>query len=471
MPPMVAIGTQPSPSEIAKGAPVSHVLIVEDERDTRTMMAAWLATQGYTVSQAGNLQEARAQLALRTPDLVLLDLHLPDGSGLGLLREPTAAPQCDVVLITGHATLDTSIEAMRLGAVDYLIKPVSPQQLQGMLSRVAQPGVFRAELAHLEAQWRVTGKFGHLIGTSEPMAALYQQIGRVAASALTVMIIGESGTGKELVARTLHDLSRRRTSPFVAINCSAISPHLFESEIFGHEKGSFTGAQRQHEGIFERARGGTLLLDEITEMPIELQAKLLRILETRVFTRVGSTRLIEADVRIIAATNRDPVEAVKEGKLREDLLYRLNAFPLEMPPLRRRTEDIPVLAAHFLQEMASSEGGERRLSARALDALQAYGWPGNVRELKHAVQRAFVMEEGQEITDKWLPRRPDHRPAEGKQSSGVCIPVGSTLAQAERLLILATLAHFDHHKERTAAALGVSLKTLYNRLKEYGAEE
>jgi len=450
---------------------VSHVLIVEDERDTRTMLAAYIATQGHTVSQAGSLQEARAHLAMQTPDLVLLDLHLPDGSGLGLLREPDAAPACDVVLITGYATLDTSIEAMRLGAVDYLIKPVSSQQLQGVLSRVAPAGTPQAELAHVQAEWKSSGKFGQLIGVSAPMAALYEQIARVAGTALTVMVVGESGTGKELIARTLHDLSRRKAAPYLAINCSAISPHLFESEIFGHEKGSFTGALRQHEGIFERAHGGTLFLDEITEMPIELQAKLLRILETRVYMRVGSARLLEADVRVIAATNRDPLRAVKEGKLREDLWYRLNAFPIDAPSLRQRREDIPLLADHFLQEMARVQKTERRLSAGATAALHAYGWPGNVRELKHAIQRAFVMETGPEITDAWLPRSADsEQSVSGHHGGEVCVPLGSTLAQAERLLVLATLAHFDHHKERTAAALGISLKTLYNRLKSYGME-
>jgi two-component system, NtrC family, response regulator AtoC len=451
---------------------MSHVLIVEDDSDTRTMMAAWVATQGHTVSQAGSVESARAHMTTQTPDLVLLDLHLPDGSGLGLLRDPVGAPPCDVVLITGYATLDTSIEAMRLGAVDYLIKPVSAPQLKGVLSRVAPPGAHQAQLARVQAAWTASGSFGRLIGTSAPMAELYEQISRVAGTALSVMVVGESGTGKELIAHTLHNLSRRKTAPFLAINCSAISPYLFESEIFGHEKGSFTGAQRQHEGIFERAHGGTLFLDEITEMPLDLQAKLLRILETRLYMRVGSTRVREADVRVIAATNRDPLQAVKQGKLREDLWYRLNAFPIAVPALRERREDIPLLASHFLEEMSRTEGKTRELSKDALAALQAYDWPGNVRELKHALQRAFVMEEAQEITAKWLPQRLNTGPSTSvADASNICIPVGSSLAQAERLLILATLATYDNHKERTAAVLGVSLKTLYNRLKEYGVEK
>jgi DNA-binding NtrC family response regulator len=454
---------------------MSHVLIVEDDRDTRAMMAAWVATQGHTVSQAGSVEGARAHMLMQAPDLVLLDLHLPDGSGLGLLREPAAAPACDVVLITGYATLDTSIEAMRLGAIDYLIKPVSSPQLQGVLARVAPPGAHQAELAHARASWKVTGRFGQLIGTSAPMTELYQLISRVAGTNLSVMVVGESGTGKELIARTLHDLSRRKAAAFLAVNCSAISPYLFESEIFGHEKGSFTGAQRQHEGIFERAHGGTLFLDEITEMPLDLQAKLLRILETRMYMRVGSTRAREADVRVIAATNQNPLQAIKQGKLREDLWYRLNAFPIHAPTLRQRGEDIPLLAAHFLDEMARTEGTTRRLSRGAVDALQAYDWPGNVRELKHAMQRAFVMEDGVEITQKWLRRSPVLMSAPMALAAGddgaVCVPLGSSLADAERLLVLATLDRLGQHKERAAAVLGVSLKTLYNRLKEYGVEK
>ncbi|KAF1047407.1 MAG: Regulatory protein AtoC [Xylophilus sp.] len=285
---------------------MGHVLIVEDNEDAGAMMAAWIRAEGFSAALAGSLREARAQMAQRTPDLVLLDLQLPDGSGLSLLREAQGAPACDIVLITGHATLDTSLEALRLGAADYLVKPVSPAQLRGVLSRVARPDVLQAEIAQLDGEWQRSGRFGHLLGRSPAMQTVYRQIARVASTALTVLITGESGTGKELVARTLHELSRRRTGPFLAVNCGAISPQLIESEIFGHEKGSFTGAGRQHQGFFERAGGGTLFLDEVTEMPPELQVKLLRVLETRSYMRVGSSEVQEADVRVIAATNRDP---------------------------------------------------------------------------------------------------------------------------------------------------------------------
>jgi two-component system response regulator AtoC len=311
------------------------------------------------------------------------------------------------------------------------------------------------------------GHFGHLWGRSAPMRRVYEQILRVSGTGVTVFITGESGCGKEVVASTVHDLSRRRNQPFLAVNCGAISPHLMESEIFGHEKGSFTGADRQHQGFFERACGGTLFLDEITEMPLDLQVKLLRVLESGTFMRVGSTQVQETDVRIIAATNRPPQEAVAAGKLREDLLYRLNVFPIHLPPLRDRLDDVPLIAEHFLDEISRREGQVKRFAPQALQRLGAYHWPGNVRELRNIVQRAYVMAPDSIIVDECLPASPDV-PVQGLDGAPVLqIRVGTPLAEAERQLTLATLAHCGRHKERTAATLGVSLKTLYNRLKEY----
>jgi DNA-binding NtrC family response regulator len=324
--------------------------------------------------------------------------------------------------------------------------------------------------------WQETGRFGHhLWGRSSSMQRVYEQISRVSATAVTVFITGESGTGKEMVARTVHDLSQRHGQPFLAVNCGAISPNLIESELFGHEKGSFTGADRQHRGFFERAHGGTLFLDEVTEMPAELQVKLLRVLETGMFMRVGSTQSFTADVRIVAATNRPPAQAVAAGRLREDLLYRLNVFPIDLPPLRDRSDDVVLLAEQFLADVCRREGRNKHFSATALARLSAYRWPGNVRELHNVVQRAYLMAAGPTIGDEWLPQEP---PLCGTFSSSVIggdgpaitIPVGTSLARAEYQLIRATLAHFNNHKERTAAVLGVSLKTLYNRLKEYASE-
>ncbi len=335
------------------------------------------------------------------------------------------------------------------------------------------------EVAAASSEWRRTGRFGHLCGRSPAMQHVFQQIARVAGTAVTVFISGESGSGKEMVARTVHDLSRRRKQPFLAVNCGAISPHLIESELFGHEKGSFTGADRPHEGFFQRAHGGTLFLDEISEMPLELQVKLLRVLETGVFTRVGSTQSHAADVRIIAATNRPPAQAVASGNLREDLLYRLNVFPIELPPLRVHADDVPLLADEFLADVCRREGQAKRFSAGALAHLSNYRWPGNVRELRNVVQRAYLMSAGQVITEDDLPS-PAHSavaaaPIGTEAATGngeaVTIPVGTSLAEAEYRLIVATLQHFNNHTERTATALGVSPKTLYNRLKEYATRK
>jgi two-component system, NtrC family, response regulator AtoC len=449
---------------------MGHALIVEDDADSARMMAALVGAEGFSAATARSLHDARRQIAMQQPDLVLLDLRLPDGNGMALLDDQELMGNSEVVLMTGHASLETSIQALRFGAADYLIKPVSAKQLQSILSRVTKPSVLRAEVNNLNEDLQRTGRFGHLVGKSEPMKRVYEQIARVAGTSVTVFISGESGTGKELVARTVHDLSRRRARPFLAVNCGAISPHLMESEIFGHEKGSFTGADRQHQGFFERAHGGTLFLDEVTEMPLALQVKLLRVLETGTFMRVGSTVPQETDVRVIAATNRDPAQAVATGALREDLYYRLNVFPVELPPLRERPEDLPLLVLHFLQDLGQREGSFKRATPAALERLAQYRWPGNVRELRNVLQRAYVMATGPEIGDQWLPRDVLAEPVPPREApAGMLeVSVGTPLAAVERQVILATLEHFGHQKERTAAALGISLKTLYNRLKEYG---
>jgi two-component system, NtrC family, response regulator AtoC len=448
---------------------MGHALIVDDDTDTAEMLAELVASQGFTAATARTMRDARRQLAMNVPDVVFLDLVLPDGKGTELFEDKSTLADTEVVLITGHASLETSIEALRLGAADYLIKPVSPSQVQGILERVIRPAELQAEITGLRHELDRSGRFGEMWGMSGPMKRVYEQVSRVAATAVTVLVQGESGTGKELVAQTIHQLSRRRGRPFLAINCGAISPHLMESEIFGHEKGSFTGANRQHQGFFERAHGGTLFLDEITEMPLDLQVKLLRVLETGTFNRVGSTETQRADVRVIAATNRVPDRAVADGKLREDLLYRLNVFPIRLPPLRERKDDIGLLADHFLAEICKAEGQDKRFTSAAYDRMGAYDWPGNVRELRNVVQRAFVMASGSTIGDEWLELDVTRTV---KQVAGpyLSVRVGSPLADVERTLIFATLEHFSGHKERTAAALGVSLKTLYNRLKEYSAE-
>ncbi|MEI6319183.1 MAG: sigma-54 dependent transcriptional regulator [Pseudomonadota bacterium] len=450
-------------SAASRHAPLA--LIVEDEHEAAQALAEVIRAEGFRTAIAGTLAEARQQLVLRTPDVVLLDLILPDGNGMELFGERDEFGNVEVVLMTGHATLETSIQALRLGAADYLIKPVSPRQLKSVLNRVGRPAEARAEIAGLQHAADREGRFGHLRGRAPVMQLVYTQIGRVAGTAVTVFIVGESGAGKELVAQTIHDLSRRRKAQFLAVNCGAISPQLIESEMFGHEKGSFTGANRQHRGFFERANGGTLFLDEVTEMPPELQVKLLRVLETGTFMRVGSDELQETDVRIIAATNRDPAQAVATGKLREDLFYRLNVFQIRVPPLRDRLEDVELIALHFLDALNAREGGSRKLATCAIEKLAQYAWPGNVRELRNVVQRAYIMADGESITAACIPFD-----APARISQSVTVPVGTTVAEMERQLILATLDSVKGHKEKAAELLGISAKTLYNRLREYGRE-
>jgi len=456
-----------------------HVLIVDDDADAAATLRELIAAPVCTVALAHSLRDARKQIALQTPDLVLLDMKLPDGSGLELFADAQLVADAEVVLVTGHASLETSIQALRLGAADYLVKPVHPRHLQGLLSRLARPARLKAEVDALNAGLSENGHFGPLWGRSAAMQRVYEQIARVAVTGIGVFLTGESGSGKEVVAQTVHELSRRRRQPFLAVNCGAISPQLIESEIFGHEKGSFTGADRQHLGFFERAHGGTLFLDEITEMPPELQVKLLRVLETGRFMRVGSADSQDADVRVIAATNRVPQQAVASGKLREDLLYRLDVFPIHLPPLRDRADDVPLLAEHFLRAIAAQEGRDKTFTPEALARLQDYPWPGNVRELRNVVQRAYVMAPGDVIEEPWLPQDDGAGATVARQAqtghdgspATITLRVGGSMALAERELILATFAHYGRHKERTAAVLGISLKTLYNRLKEYHVDK
>jgi DNA-binding NtrC family response regulator len=441
-----------------------HALIVDDDTHAAEALAELVGDQGFTTACADSVQSARDLLGT-APDVILLDLILPDGNGLELLREATTREMnAQVIVITGHATLESSIEAMRHGATDYLLKPINLSQLRGVLSRVARPPELSAEVKDLRSELRSLGHFGRLIGGSPPMQRLYDQVSRVAPTGATVLITGESGTGKEIVAQTIHEVSRRRLRPFLAINCGAISPQIIESELFGHEKGSFTGANRQHRGYFERAHGGTLFLDEITEMPMDLQVKLLRVLETQTVSRVGSDRPIETDVRVLAASNRHPHDAVAAGKLRKDLLYRLQVFPLHVPPLRERSEDIELLANHFLAQLNKRSSTTKTLTPAAVDRLKRYHWPGNVRELSNAIHRAFIMADGEWITQVGLSQEPTL--AADFSGRSFQVGVGDRIDAVEKRLILATVQH-THTKEAAAEILGISVKTLYNRLRAY----
>jgi len=440
-------------------------LIVEDDPAHLDALSTLVATEGFETRAAHSLADAKRSLDEAPVDLVLCDLRLPDGSALELLPLLEERPETDVVLVTGQASIDSAIEAFRGGAIDYLTKPLDLTRLRAILANVRRADRLRVQVGHLRAELLQMGRFGKMIGASKAMHVVYDQVLKVAPTSATVLITGETGTGKELVAETLHDRSQRSGAPFVALNCAAVSPNLIESELFGHEKGSFTGASRKHEGFFERARGGTLFLDEITEMPLELQAKLLRTLETREVQRIGGDQPIPIDVRLVAATNRDPHQAVADGRLREDLLYRLLVFPIHVPPLRERADDVVLLADHFLAQLNREGGTHKELTKESRSRLQLHHWPGNVRELRHALERAFI-EATHDIGVECFPFA-EHAPAE-RGTEPLAIRVGMSNAEAERLLTLATFDHFGE-KKKTAEVLGISLKTLYTRLKSYRA--
>jgi len=438
-----------------------HALLVDDDVNFALGLAEVVGREGFATKTANTLKEAKAEIARSVPDVLLVDLHLPDGSGLDLFKELEGSPGAEIILITGQATVDTAVEAMRRGASDYLIKPVDFVRVKQVLANVARTRELKEQIGNLRGELRKLGRFGPLIGASPPMQRVYDLIAKVAQTDATVMLTGETGTGKELVAETVHSLSRRHKEPFLPINCGAVSPNLIESELFGHERGSFTGADRMHRGYYERAHRGTLLLDEITEMPAELQVKLLRVLETGKVTRIGGNESLTADVRVIAATNRKPEEAVAKGKLREDLLYRLNVFPIPLPPLRDRREDVDLLAEHFLALLNKEHDTSKEFTRPALNRLRSHNWPGNVRELKNLVHRAFILAEDHIGLD-CLPLG-----VQESAGSSLNLKVGTSLGEAERRLILATLEEAEGDKKKAAEVLGISLKTLYNRLNEY----
>jgi DNA-binding NtrC family response regulator len=444
-----------------------RALIIEDDPDFRVSLAALVNREGYETSEAASLAEARAALAANAPDLALVDLGLPDGSGLELLRQEDRNRSVELVVVTGNATVETAVAALREGALDYLVKPIDRARLRSVLAHVARTRELKREVSDLRDELRELGRFGPMVGRSPSMQGVYDLIERVGPTQATVFITGESGTGKELVAQTIHRLSARCDKPCVALNCGAISPTLIESELFGHERGSFTGADRRRVGYFEEAAGGTLFLDEITEMPIELQVKLLRVLETETVTRVGATDPVRVDVRVITASNRDPRKAVDEGTLREDLLYRLEVFPIHLPALRDREGDVALLAEHFLAQLNEREGTSKRFSGAALDRLVALPWPGNVRELKNVVERAAILADAV-IEPSALPE-PSNGPAPLAANAALEVRVGASIQEIERRLILATLDQLGGDKKRAAELLGISLKTLYNRLSVYAA--
>ena len=444
---------------------IPSALLVDSDRLSLAALAALLEREGFLVRSAETLEKACVEARTDHFDLVLCDLDLPDGSGLELLTALDPTGPTDLVFIAGHGSVDTAVEAFRGGAVDYLTKPIDLKRLRKIVSTVKRASTLRRQVDSLRNELRSLGRFGSMVGASPAMQRVYDLVLRVAPTDATVLVTGETGTGKELVAATVHALSSRAAKPFVPVNCGALAPTLIESEFFGHERGSFTGAERKHRGTFERADAGTLFLDEITEMPLELQVRLLRVLETGVVMRIGGDEPVQVDVRIIAATNRDPAQAVAEGKLREDLLYRLLVFPIELPALRDRASDVELLAQHFLDEPRRGSDAPKHFTEAALAKLRRHSWPGNVRELKHVVEHACIL--AQEVIDADAIPLGDDPPVAREQP--LALAVGTSIAEMERRLILATLEGCEGKKACAAEVLGISLKTLYSRLNRYNA--
>jgi DNA-binding NtrC family response regulator len=457
------------------------ILVVDDEAGSREGLRRLLEAWGYRAETAASGEEAIERIEAGGPTAVITDLVMPGMSGLDLIRRLQADAPIPLIVLSGQGTIEQAVEAIHLGAQDFLEKPVEPAKLKILLEKLDGTRQLMAENRRLRAELRERGAFGPLRGISAKMREIFRQIEKVAPSNLSVLVVGESGTGKELVAQTLHDLSPRRRNEFVALNCAAIPATLLESEIFGHERGSFTGAMQRKIGCFEMAHRGTLFLDEIAEMHENLQAKLLRVLQERTFRRVGGRELIEADVRVITATNRDPKKAMEEGKLREDLYYRLNVFRINLPPLRERLEDVPLLAHHFANQAAEGNGQPApAVHPATLEAMACHGWPGNVRELKNAIERAVLLSGGSTILPEHLPpevaqARPRvheppgdaEEPGGSESRSTVEVAVGSTIDEAEEQLIRSTLVHTGGNKTRAAKILGISLKTMHNKVKKY----
>jgi DNA-binding NtrC family response regulator len=442
-----------------------RVLIVEDDAATRAGLAELVRTWGFVTEAAANGEEALKLITTFRPAIVVTDMVMPRLDGLQLLKAIKGGDDpLKVIMLTAQGSVETAVEAVKEGAEDYLTKPVDPQKLRRLLERISEINAHKRENEALRRQLREKGSFGRIVGNSAKMRKIYQTIEQAAPTPASVLIIGESGTGKELVAQTIHQLSPRADAPYVAINCAAIPETLLESEIFGHERGAFTGAIDRRAGCFELADRGTLFLDEIAEMVPGTQVKLLRVLQERTFRRLGGRVEQAVDVRVLAATNMDPIAAIRDGKLRDDLYYRLNVFTIDLPPLRDRKEDLPLIIQAFIDEFNIRDRRQvRAVTPDAMRMLEMYDWPGNVRELRNVIERATILAKGELIEPVHLPRfGPAARTVES--STGVTIAPGMTVDEAERKLILATLEASGGNKTRAAEMLGISLKTLHNKL-------
>ena len=464
-----------------------RVLIVDDEPSQRTGLAAMLSAWGMKPETASDGIEALQRLNSFPADVIITDLNMPGLDGFGLLQRLRESGEMPPTLVlTAYGSIETAVQTVHeLGAFWFVEKPIQPAALEVLLRRAGSHAGLRAAKSNLERQLRYKGSLGELVGTSSKMQEIFALLQQAGPSKACVLITGESGTGKELVARTIHELSARRQGPFVAINCAALPETLIESELFGHEKGSFTGASERRAGCFEVAQNGTLLLDEIGEMPMQTQAKLLRILEDSKVRRLGGKSEFEVDVRVVAATNKVPEEAVRGGHLREDLYYRLNVFQIHLPPLRERKEDLRLIAEALISDLNRKHLCRiADLAPVVMQALEHHQWPGNVRELRNVLERAVILAGEGTVELQHLPAflqgtaatlatvESSAHAAQAPSTSdvgGIRFQIGTTVEEAEKGLILHTLEHTRNNKTRAAEILGISLKTLHNKLKEYGA--
>lgn len=444
------------------------VLIVDDEPNIRAGLAKGLATEADVVEMAGDADEALAKFAEKGHRLVIVDVRLNcNMTGIQLLtRLLSIRPQTAVIVITAHGTAETAVEAMRAGAFDFILKPVDLNLVRQQVRRARQHYELRQENQILRNRLAASGEISSIVAGGAAMEDVFRQVRQVAATEATVMIHGESGTGKELIGKALHNLSNRSSGPFIAVNLGALPETLLESELFGHEKGSFSGALRRKPGCFELANSGTLFLDEVTEMSQKSQVDLLRVLETREYRRVGGEEALHADARIVSATNRSVQDLIEEGSFREDLFYRLNVIPIEIPPLRNRREDIPLLVDHFLEHFCSRHKCQpKRMSAEAMQLLIAAAWPGNVRQLRNVVERMVITCDGDSIPQSALPRELRSVPRGNPTLPG---SLADALDECEKNTIQLALEACNHHRENTAKALGISLRSLHYKMSRHG---
>jgi DNA-binding NtrC family response regulator len=447
-----------------------HILVVDDEVNIRNALVTMLEKKGYQVRGVGTAEEALEQLEAASVELVITDLRMPGIGGIEFLRRlKDRWVDTEVVVMTAFGSIDTAVEAMRLGAYDYLTKPIDRERFPIVINKALERHALASENKQLRDRLETRTRFDQMVGESEPLQRVYTLVEMVAESDVTVLLTGESGTGKELVARAIHHRSTRGNGPFITLNCGALPENLFESELFGYEKGAFTGAMTTKVGRFELADAGTLLLDEVGELSLKSQVDFLRVLETKEFRRLGGTKLIKVDTRIIAATNRNLEEAVKQGDFREDLYYRLNVVPIRLPALRERADDIPLLVERFLEEFSSHHNREpKEVSREAMRLLRLYSWPGNIRQLRNLMERLVVTVKDPTIQPEHLP---EEIQASKENARTMLVTLGSSLEEIEREAIRRTLAEVTNHREKAAKLLGISLRALQYKIKEYGIRE